>query len=204
MRSTGCAANLAPTSSRSRTGSRRSAAPARAESPSSCFGSTRPGTSPSAMPARISPSRTSAAPARAGTCTPPSRRPARPSASSSRRPTASAISPSAGRSSGRSDRVARRRLARDRARLRHPLCARIAYADGLDLAKTPGDLGRPGLRDLPAHRLRLSRNAAGRTDAGGRTRTGSRSRPSPSSRLGRDGLPLERGRSQPARSAAAS
>ena len=57
------------------------AGPARAACPSSCCGSIRPGTSPSAMPARISPSRASAAPARAGTSTPPSRPPGRSSPS---------------------------------------------------------------------------------------------------------------------------
>ena len=45
------------------------------------LGSTRPGISPSAMPATNSPSRASAAPARAGTSTPPSRPPARSSPS---------------------------------------------------------------------------------------------------------------------------
>ena len=81
IRSTGCAASSAPMSSRWRTASPRSAAPARAACPSSCSGSIRPGTSPSATPATNSPSRGSAAPARAGTSTPPSRPPARSSPS---------------------------------------------------------------------------------------------------------------------------
>ena len=41
-------------------------------------------------------------------------------------------------------------------------------ADGLRPRQCAGDPGRPGLRDLPAARLRLSRDAAGGPDAGGR------------------------------------
>ena len=134
----------------------------------------------------------------------PGRR-ARSSPRSSRPPTGSAISPSRGRSSGRSRPSCRRRAAGDRARLRPPPRAQIVAAP---TATTSPMRRRPRsarLRDLPADRLRLSRDSAGRADARGRhdpqddlalpVRRRPRARPAPV---------RARGRSHLARSAAAS
>ena len=71
--------------------------------------------------------------------------------------------------------------------------ARIAYADGLDLVNTPATPVGPGLRDLPAPAMRLSRDPAGRADAGGRGEPEDDFALSVRSDLGRDRLALERG-----------
>ena len=98
------------------------------------------------------------------------------------------------------------RPAGGRARLRHPPCPQIACADGLDLANAPVTPVGPACAICPRHRLRLSRDPAGRADAGGRPRIARRFRPTRSSpALGRDGLAFERARGPiRARSAAAS